>query len=243
MKTRLVFSDLDGTLTHGVELGPVFFDSISHLKNLNIPLIIVTGRSKSWAHFLLTHVPYLKHIISEGGGNLSWRDEEGALHDRLLVDANEPMRLIEVTNKLYEEFDELELSADSFGRETDRAIELGWLKSNLDREKKIKDFFDKENVSWSESSVHLNYWCGDISKYTAVSYFLKAHTDCSEDECLYFGDALNDESMFKHFPHSVGVSNIKEVLDKLTHKPSTILEGADKEGPHGVLYFLKNHLK
>jgi HAD superfamily hydrolase (TIGR01484 family) len=243
VKTRLVFSDLDGTLTHGVELGPVFFDSISLLEKQNIPLVIVTGRSKSWAHFLLTHVPYLKHIISEGGGNLSFRDEEGALHDKLLVDANEPMRLIEATNKLYDAFEDLELSADSFGRETDRAIELGWLKSDPSREKQIKEFFDKENVSWSESSVHLNYWCGDISKYTAVSYFLKAHTDCSEDECLYFGDALNDESMFKHFPLSVGVSNIKDVLDKLKHKPSVILEGSENEGPYGVFNYLSTHLK
>ena len=141
MKTRLVFSDLDGTLTHGVELGPVFFDSISLLEKQNIPLVIVTGRSKSWAHFLLTHVPYLKHIISEGGGSLSWRDEEGALHDKLLVDAKEPMRLIEATNKLYDFLGDLELSADSFGRETDRAIELGWLKSDPAREKKNKRFF------------------------------------------------------------------------------------------------------
>ncbi|MBK24149.1 MAG: hypothetical protein CME70_09135 [Halobacteriovorax sp.] len=243
MKTRLVFSDLDGTLTHGVELGPVFFDLVSYLESKNIPLIIVTGRSKSWAHFLLTHVPYLKHIISEGGGNLSWRAEDGTLYDRLLVDEIEARRLMAMTDKLYDEVEELELSADSFGRETDRAIELGWLRADKEREQTIKEFFKKENVNWSESSVHLNFWCGDISKYTAVSYFLKNHTDCSEDECLYFGDALNDETMFKHFPHSVGVSNINEVIDKLKFKPSVILEGKENEGPFGVYNFLKDHLK
>lgn len=243
MKTRLVFSDLDGTLTHGVELGSVLFKIISLLESKKIPLIIVTGRSKSWAHFLLTHIPYLKHIISEGGGNLSWRDEAGALHDSLLVDSKEVSRLILVTDKLYEEFDDLELSADSFGRETDRAIELGWLKSDKNREKKIKDFFKKEKVTWSESSVHLNYWCGAISKYTAVSCFLKSHTDCNEEECLYYGDALNDETMFKHFPHSVGVSNISEVLGQLEFRPSVILEGSENEGPFGVFNHLSSHLK
>ena len=243
MKTRLVFSDLDGTLTHGVELGPVLFKITSLLESKNIPLIIVTGRSKSWAHFLLTHVTFLKHIISEGGGNLSWRDETGTLHDSLLLDTKEVNRLIEVTDKLYAEFEDLELSADSFGREADRAIELGWLKSDKAREDKIKEFFKKEKVTWSESSVHLNYWCGDISKYTAVSYFLKNHTDCSEDECLYYGDALNDETMFKHFPHSVGVSNISDVLDKLEFKPSVVLKGTENEGPFGVFNHLSSHLK
>ena len=104
MKTRLVFSDLDGTLTHGVELGPVFFNVVSLLESKDIPLVIVTGRSKSWAHFLLTHVPYLKHIISEGGGNLSWRDEDGTLYDRLLVDDMEARRLTAMTQKMYEHF-------------------------------------------------------------------------------------------------------------------------------------------
>lgn len=243
MKTRLVFSDLDGTLTHGVELGPVFFDVVSLLESKNIPLIIVTGRSKSWAHFLLTHVTYLKHIISEGGGNLSWRDEEGILHDRLLIDPEEPRRLIEATHNLMDQVEDIELSADSFGRETDRAMELGWLKADPKREKKIKEFFDSENVNWSESSVHLNFWCGDVSKYNAVSYFLKNHTDCSEEECLYFGDAPNDESMFKHFPHSVGVANLEPYLDRLEFKPETILKGADNEGPYGVLNHLKIYLK
>ena len=224
-------------------MGPVFFNIVSLLESKNIPFIIVTGRSKSWAHFLLTHVPYLKHIISEGGGNLSWRDEDGALHDHLLVDVIEARRLTAMTEKLYGRFEDIELSADSFGRETDRAIELGWLRSDPKREIEIKEFFAKENVNWSESSVHLNFWCGDISKYSAVSYFLTNHTDCNEEECLYYGDALNDETMFKHFPHSVGVSNIADVLDKLEFKPSNVLEGPENEGPYGVFNHLTNHLK
>ena len=60
---------------------------------------------------------------------------------------------------------------------------------------------------------------------------------------MYYGDALNDETMFKHFPHSVGVSNINDVLDKLEFKPSVVLEGKDNEGPYGVFNHLTSHLK
>ena len=224
-------------------MGPVFFDSIELLKKHEIPLIIVTGRSKSWAHFLLTHVPYLKHIISEGGGNLSWRDDDGTLHDYLLVDEIEARRLTALTGKLYDHFEDIELSADSFGRETDRAIELGWLRSDKKREKEIKEFFAKENINWSESSVHLNFWCGDISKYSAGLYFLKNHTDCNAEGCLYYGDGLGYESRFKHFRHTVGVSNIAVVLEHLKFKRKKVLEGRENEGSYGVCNHRKRLLK
>mgnify|MGYP000963175591 CR=1 FL=1 len=61
----------------------------------------------------------------------------------------------------------------------------------------------------------------------------------SADETIFYGDAMNDESMFKDFQNSVGVSNIISVLDKLTHKPSIVLEGKENAGPNGVLHHLK----
>ncbi len=56
MKPKLVLSDFDGTLTEHTELTPKFFEILELLKASNIPLLIVTGRSLSWAHFLLTHL-------------------------------------------------------------------------------------------------------------------------------------------------------------------------------------------
>jgi len=49
--------------------------------------------------------------------------------------------------------------------------------------------------------------------------------------------------MFKHFTHSVGVSNIEEVMDQLTFKPKVVLKGVENRGPMGVLAYLTDLLK
>lgn len=245
-KPRLVFSDFDGTLTHGQELKPVIFDILNLLSEKNVPLVIVTGRSKSWAHFFLTHFPTIHHVISEGGGVLSSKDSDGSkhnLHDRVLISQNEVTRLEHFTEALIKKFPDLLLSADSFGRQTDRAIELSYIMANDERANSIKEFMKAENVNFSTSNVHLNYWCGDFSKFGAVEIFLRDCTDITDIESIYFGDALNDQSMFKSFPFSVGVSNLKDFEDLLEHKPSLILEGAENEGPFGVMNYLSSVLK
>jgi hydroxymethylpyrimidine pyrophosphatase-like HAD family hydrolase len=39
------------------------------------------------------------------------------------------------------------------------------------------------------------------------------------------GDSTNDQLMFEHFPHSVGVANIRRFEAELTHFPRYITEG------------------
>ena len=68
----------------------------------------------------------------------------------------------------------------------------------------------------------------------------KYYPSIKENECIYFGDSLNDESMFRYFTSTVGVSNIKYILDDLDYRPSQILEGDDLEGVNGVLKVLSD---
>ena len=246
MKPKIIFSDFDGTLTLKQALTPVFFDILNLAEENNIPFIIVTGRSKSWAHFFLSHFPYIQHAITEGGGVLSTGEPLGhrtIIKDQLLIDSSEVKRLEEIVIKFKKEFPEVPFSADSSGRETDRAIELYYLESHMKTFRKVKDFLRENNVNFSVSNVHLNFWCGEISKAHSVEYFLKEKIKANADECIYFGDSLNDESMFKHFKHTVGVSNIIKVQNQLESLPSTILKGDENEGVYGVYNYLKDALK
>lgn len=245
---KLVFSDFDGTLTHEDELTPQFFKILSFLKSKNIPLVIVTGRSKSWAHFLLSHIHDLNHVITEGGGNLTsvTIDDKGrrVLSDHLLIEKKYPKRLEVLTKELLQLFPGLELSVDSFGRETDRAIELSWLAERVEAEGEIREFFRKNEVNYSTSNVHMNFWCGEISKSHAMDSFLSTvMPQVSREGSLFFGDSLNDESVFKDFPNTVGVANIEQVKEKFRCLPSVILEGKHNEGPYGVLNYLESLLK
>ena len=45
--------------------------------------------------------------------------------------------------------------------------------------------------------------------------------------------------MFQYMQHSVGVSNIEEVLDLLKTKPKVILEGDENAEARGVLNYLR----
>jgi HAD superfamily hydrolase (TIGR01484 family) len=238
-KPKIVFSDFDGTLTYGSRLISAFFDIIKILEDNKTPLIIITGRSLSWGHFLLSHFPYLKHVITEGGGNLISVNERGLLEQEFLVGDDELERLAVVVEMLIDRFPEIELSADSFGRKSDRAIELRDL-SDPSVKQDVEAFMDEHNINHSTSNVHLNFWCGDISKANSYEHYMKKYGDgVSSDEVVFFGDSLNDQTLFKLLPNSVGVANISEVLDVMTDKPSIILKGEGNIGPYGVI----NHLK
>lgn len=236
---KIVFSDFDGTLTFKESLSPVFFDIINLLESKKTPLVIVTGRSLSWGHFLLTHFPYLNDVIVEGGGTMVTRKGK-FITEECLVDESDVLKLADFTKEFAIEFPNIKLSADSFGRKTDRAIELHDLQDGV-LFHHIEDFLRDRNINFSTSNVHLNFWCGKVSKYLAVEHFLKKHKT-EEDKCLFFGDSLNDQAMFKSFHNSVGVSNISAVIDRLEFKPTTILTGDENIGPYGVLNYLKKNL-
>lgn len=236
---KIIFSDFDGTLTYKESLNPIFFEIQEFLQNKKIPLVIVTGRSLSWGHFLLTHFPFLTDVIVEGGGAILSRTGK-IITEECLVTESEILRLQNFCTKFKLKFPDAPLSVDSFGRKTDRAIELHDLKDEI-LFQYIEDFFRQEKITFSRSSVHLNFWCGEISKYRAVQHFLEGKK-LDADHGIFFGDSLNDQSMFKSFKNSVGVSNLESVLHLLEFKPKTILQGKENIGPWGVLNYLKAHL-
>ncbi|EQC47955.1 HAD family hydrolase [Bacteriovorax sp. DB6_IX] len=242
MKPKIIFSDFDGTLTDHTEFSPKFLEIIQLSTQEKIPFVIVTGRSLSWAHFFLTHFSSLTHVISEGGGVISYRDSEGMIQDEFQVSQDQLDWLEKFAQDLKQRYS-IRLSADSLGRVSDRAIELSDL-SDPALMDKITKRMEKEGINYSTSNVHLNFWCGDISKYEAVKAFLKIHyPQISVEESVFFGDSLNDQSMFKHIEHSVGVANIEEVINRMEHKPKIILHGDENKGPNGVLSYLQDLLK
>lgn len=233
---KIVFSDFDGTLTYKEGLGPIFFELLSFLESNKTPLVIVTGRSLSWGHFLLTHFPFLTDVIVEGGGAIVSRSGK-FITEECLISPAEVKRLADFCHDFKAKFPDIPLSVDSFGRKTDRAIELHDLQDGV-LFHHIEDYLHEQKINFSTSNVHLNFWCGEVSKYKAVQHFLKLKNGDASD-CVFFGDSLNDQTMFKSFKNSVGVANISAVMDQLVYKPTTILTGDDNVGPWGVLNYLK----
>lgn len=213
------------------------------LEKKGVPLVIVTGRSLSWGHFLLTHFSYLKEVIVEGGGAILSKKnakEPRQISEEVLISNDEIKLLKNISEHLVKEIAGVKLSADSFGRLTDRAIELFDLASP-ELVKSVAEFLIKNKVNYSKSNVHLNFWVGEISKSIAVQKLVN-EKNWDPQRLLYFGDSLNDQSMFRDFKHTVGVSNIDKVIKQMKQLPSMILEGPENEGPLGVLQFLNKYL-
>lgn len=244
MLPKIVFSDFDGTLTKHTALTPRFFDILSLLEENNIPLVVVTGRSISWGHFLLSHFESLNFVIAEGGGIYCRRTKKGPIYTSLIVELRHVSRLEVFEKSFKKKFAKLEMSADSIGRVTDRAIELSDLEANLETYKKVKDFLDKERINFSTSNVHLNFWCGEVDKYKAIQELMvRWFPEVSLEECIFFGDSLNDQSVFRNMAHTIGVANINSVMKHLEYRPSVILNGEENEGPDGVYNYLLDLLK
>lgn len=232
----IFFSDFDGTLTLDGKLTREFFEILDVIEKRGDELIIVSGRSLSWGHFFLTHF-HINFCIMEGGGVVVYRDKGGLIKEMNLVSDAEISRLDNFTQKLKLTYPNIPLSKDSFGRRTDRALEYHEMtQAELDL---AVAMMDQEKIIYTKSNVHLNFWCGEISKYLGVTKFIaQFRPEMKESDCYFFGDAPNDESMFELFHNSVGVSNIKECLDRLNHRPRIILEGEENEGAKGVLNFI-----
>ena len=233
---KIVFSDFDGTLTKQGKFSPVFFDVLEVVQKHKSQLVVVTGRPLSWAHFLLTHFD-LNCVITEGGGMISM-GSDGHFLDSTLVSKENLNLLNEVTRNLLSNFKDLQLSADSGCRRTDRAIELSDLENN-DIGLDIDKFLQDHHINFSRSNVHLNFWAGEVSKKKAIEYYLNS-VQVQQEECMFIGDSLNDESAFQYFDHSVGVSNISDVKNQLKHPPKIILEGKENEEIEGVLNYLRS---
>jgi hydroxymethylpyrimidine pyrophosphatase-like HAD family hydrolase len=52
-----------------------------------------------------------------------------------------------------------------------------------------------------------------------VRLLFDRHLDDEINHWVYVGDSTNDQLMFEHFPHSIGVANIHRFDAKLRHWP------------------------
>lgn len=236
MNPQLIFSDFDGTLTDGESLTQNFWNILNLLDSRKLPLVIVTGRSVQWSYFTLTHFPSLTYSIAEGGG--VWVERVGhELKTHLMISTQEQEKLRTITSELEARFP-VSLSSDSSGRLCDRAIELSDLKE-ASLKSEIEAFLSEQGAHFSSSNVHLNFWVGAFTKASTMKHLLKKRfPKHALRDCLFFGDSLNDESVFEEFPETVGVKNIENVWSRLKFHPK---HKAPEAGALGVLSFLQNH--
>ena len=224
-----VFTDIDDTLTTEGAITADALEALEALHRAGIHVIPITGRPMGWSEPFALQWP-VDAIVPENGAVALVR--EGAKLRKLyqqddeLRDANFA-RMQQVAQRIVREVPGAVLARDSAGRETDIAVDHSeFVHLPPERIAQVVRLMQDEGMNATVSSIHINGWYGDHSKLAGARWIVRElfgrELDAEIGRWVYVGDSTNDVLMFEHFPHSVGVANIRRFEAELTHPPRYI---------------------
>lgn len=236
-----VFTDVDDTLTTNGRLTSQALAAIEDLLAAGLKVVPVTGGPAGWCDHM-ARAWGVDAVIGEGGAFYFHVDPAtGKLIKRFWYDdetRHAKRQLMEVArDSVLAEFPGVFLSSDQPYRELDLAIELrnarGAPIPDPVREEIIA-VVKRRGMTAKVSSIHINAYFGEYDKLEMVKLMAKElwkeDLDATRDEWMFIGDSLNDAALFEYFPVSVGVANVRHILDKLPVAPRYV---TDAEGGAG----------
>jgi HAD superfamily hydrolase (TIGR01484 family) len=237
-----VFTDIDDTLTTQGAITPDALAALGDLKARGLNVIAITGRPVGWSEQLALRWP-VNAIVAENGAVLLQNIYQKGLHanenrGNLLLKSYQQSDAIRATNlarmqqvarRILQEVPGTLLARDSAGRETDMAIDHSEF-TRLAPEKiaQVVAIMQNEGMNATVSSIHINGWFGEHNKPVgarwAVRQLFDRELDAEMDDWVFVGDSTNDQLMFKAFPNSVGVANVRRFQAQLAHLPRYITD-------------------
>ena len=231
-----VFTDIDDTLTTDGAITPDALAALHALQNAGLSVIAITGRPIGWCAPFASTWP-VDAMVAENGAVAFIHNKIGlqttpAL-DSLLskiyqqdasTRAGNFQRMQAVAERLLREVPDATLAQDSPGRETDIAIDHSeFTRLPPEQIAQVVQIMQAEGMTATVSSIHINGWYGSHNKLVGARWIVQQlyqrELDAELARWAYVGDSANDQLMFQHFAHSVGVANIVGVAAQLAHLP------------------------
>ena len=237
---KTVFTDIDDTLTTDGRLTADAYSAMEALRTHQIKVVPITGRPAGWCDQIARMWP-VDGVVGENGAFYFYYDDSAKRMIRHYVDSTSVReanreKLKVLGEKIINTVQGCAISADQLYREADLAIDFcedvpPLPDSDVNR---IVSLFEQEGASAKISSIHVNGWFGSYDKLSMTRIFaqncLGIDLDTDKSSCVFAGDSPNDVPMFEFFPHSVGVANIKNFIDRLSTKPAYITPGKGGAG-------------
>jgi HAD superfamily hydrolase (TIGR01484 family) len=231
-----VFTDIDDTLTTEGAVTTDVLRALAELCTAGVHVIPITGRPVGWSEPFALQWPVDAIVAENGAVALSRVGEPSAL--RKLYQQDEEVRaanfarMQQVAQRIIREVPGATLARDSTGRETDIAIDHSeYVQLPQARVAQVVRLMQDEGMNATVSSIHVNGWFGDHNKLSGARWIVREllgrELDQEIDRWVYVGDSTNDVLMFEHFPHSIGVANIRRFEAQLRHPPRYIT-GAER---------------
>lgn len=233
-----VLVDIDDTLSTRGKLTAAAFSALWRLHDADFSVAVVTGRPAGWCDHIARFWP-VDAVIGENGAFYFYHDGI-KLRERFVHTAEERKvfreRLGAIRQNILASVPGVAIASDQAYRESDLAIDfcedvkpLSW-----DAVQRIKSIFEDAVATAKISSIHVNGWFGQFDKLSTVRLWAweRLGVDLSTvvKSFIYCGDSPNDEPMFRFFPLSVGVANVKPFLSHMTSPPAFLCEYECGEG-------------
>jgi HAD superfamily hydrolase (TIGR01484 family) len=228
-----VFTDIDDTLTtEGAATGDALA-AIADLHLAGLHVVPITGRPVGWSEPFARAWP-VDAIVAENGAVALVPQSDGTVRKLYQQEASvrhsSHARMQEVARRIVADVPGAGVSRDSDGRETDIAIDHSEFTTLPPTAiARVVRLMQGEGLNATVSSIHINGWLGDHNKLVGARWIVRElfgrELDAEIDRWVYVGDSTNDVLMFEHFPHSVGVANIRRFEAQLSHPPAYISQG------------------
>jgi hydroxymethylpyrimidine pyrophosphatase-like HAD family hydrolase len=245
-----VFTDIDDTLTTESAITADALAALAALRAAGLHVIPITGRPIGWSEPFARGdakkglLPWpVEALVAENGAVAFCLPD---LHKNGLQGKNS---LLKPLSKIYQQ-DELtraenfgkmqavvqqvlltvpgsQCSQDSAGRETDIAIDHSEF-THLSAEgiQQVVALLQNAGMTATVSSIHINGWFGAHNKLDGARWIVQAlwgrDLNTERQRWAFVGDSTNDQLMFEHFEHSIGVANVRRFEAALAHKPRFI---------------------
>ncbi|MGQ0710052.1 MAG: HAD family hydrolase [Rhodoferax sp.] len=251
-----VFTDIDDTLTTHGELTADARGALHALRQVGVRVVPITGRPLGWcAPFLAADNPQrwpvdaivaengaaawvLPHLWKEIGTQPAWN--KGSLLQKLYqldapTRAAQYQRLQAVAAQVEAALPGVRRSRDSDGRETDIAFDYAEFDQHPpETVQAVLALLRAQGLHTAVSSIHIHGCVQAFDKWSGACWIvrtlLQRELGAELERWAFVGDSGNDQPMFAHFAHSVGVANIAAVLPTLTHRPRYLCRGARGAG-------------
>ena len=233
-RVRGVFCDIDDTLSTGGQLTAEAYAALERLRAAGKRVVPITGRPAGWCDHIARMWP-VDGVVGENGAFYFCYDAAARtlvrrfLDDDATREANRA-RLEAVRSRILREVPGAAVASDQRYRETDLAIDFcedvpRLPEAAIDR---IVAIMQDSGMTAKLSSIHVNGWFGSYDKLRMTRILMQERfaVDIDHDRAdyVFVGDSPNDAPMFAHFPHSVGVANVRDFGHRLQTEPAYVTQ-------------------
>jgi len=216
------------------------YSALERLQEERIKVVPITGRPAGWCDHIARMWPVDAVVGENGALHFRYDQQHRRMIRRYCYDdrfrRESRLKLDGLQQDILRQVPGCRVSADQPYREADLAIDFREDVAPLERKDidRIVELFETAGATAKVSSIHVNGWFGSYDKLSMTELLFRQEFDLElreyRDRVIFSGDSPNDAPMFAFFPHSVGVANIGEFLDQISHPPTWVTDGAGGYG-------------